>query len=59
MIFKAFRIASKVASIAWAAKTGYSVYKKGDAALKGLRKAKSVSSKANTIIKEVKKVLKK
>lgn len=59
MIFTAIRLASKVATVAWVAKTGYQTYKKGEAVYKTYKKVKSVGSGAKGLANEVSKRFKK
>lgn len=59
MILTVIRVASKVATITWVAKTGYQAYKKGAAVYKTYKQVQTVSSGAKGIAKEVAKKFKK
>lgn len=55
MIFTAMRLASKVATVAWVAKTGMQVYKKGTTVYKAYKTVKSISDTRNKVTKKLKK----
>lgn len=59
MIFSTIKTASKVVSIAVAAKTGYELYKKGKVVYKAYKKSKAAKNQATEFVKKVKKVLSK
>lgn len=55
MIFTAIRIASKVATVAWVAKTGIQVYKKGAGVYKTYKTVKGVTTGAKNLKNKMKK----
>ena len=59
MIFSALRLVTKAATIITVAKTGYSAYQKGKVVYNAYKKSKKAKSVATSVIKEIKKVVKK
>lgn len=59
MIFSALRLVTKAATIITVAQTGYKAYQKGKVVYKAYKKSKEVKSVATTMLKEIKKVVKK
>jgi hypothetical protein len=56
MIFTAIkfvRVASKVATVAWAAKTGYNMYKTGTKAYGAYKRVKGVTDTARNAVKKL------